>query len=151
MPAINQLVARTIAEYLRDVGLEWVGAQSIQPMFSNGPVGDDAEAESDSTPLPKIVVMCQDSEPVAVGSSQYRCNASVEVHSNADDTDASLHESHCNEVFNIFEDRAAIEAALSLRPGFATQMVVVRGQSDRFEGRCWVSEIRIELFAASAT
>lgn len=143
MALTGQFIAKNVARLIAAQLFDWVAATSIVPMFSRGPQGGDNDAEPDSTPLPKIVVVCSRADITAPFSGGWRGSVEIDLVSNADDTAPDDHDAHFSSLAEIFMDRDAAKAALSAYPGFACYLLYVESQDHSFDGRSFMSRLTV--------
>lgn len=143
MALTGQFISKNICRLIAAQGFDWIDGNAIVPIFSRGPQGNDNDAESDSTPLPKIVVSCAHAEITAPFSGGWRGTVEIDLVSNADDTIPDDHDAHFSALAEVFMDRDAARTSLSLLPGIYCYLLMVESQDHSLENRSFMSRLTI--------
>jgi len=143
MALTGQFISKNICRLIAAQNFDWITGASIVPIFSRGPQGNDNDAESDSTPLPKIVVSCARAELTAPFSGGWRGTVEIDLVSNADDTIPDDHDTHFAALAEVFMDRDAARTALSLFDGIYCYLLMVESQDHSFDNRSFMSRLTV--------
>lgn len=146
---ITRQAATAVATYLRDnAPVEDVPAANIYAHGQRGPAGTDADAEEDSTTLPRILVTATNGTHLR-GSGNWTVGVNVELHSDGDDADVdAAHAARCDAMAALLmpdEVETLVASLSSSIADFTCFGAEIQGVSHSVEGRRQICTLTISI------
>jgi hypothetical protein len=146
---ITDKVQKAFTAWLQAQTFTSIASTSIYSGIQNA-AGEADEDEESTMVLPCVVCLCQSATIEMLQGYNWRCQASVTVRSNADDTTADAHHSSAAEVFNtLTTDTIAADLSSSLAD-FTAFLVIPTSQSWDIRDRSWESIINFDVCAVGS-